>query len=360
MAEYLPSNDENLPVHDTGLPIRASVLRGLPALVGGDRGASLLAAYGFDEAKIVEGNSFISFRQVERVLEAVADRFALPDLGLRMAAQQDLHVVGALAIAMENARTMGEAISCSSRYLFAYSPAISVEEIEDPLGNPAVAGLRYATRTMTKASPQLLDYGIGIVHRMLVLVNAGAPYGLQSVQLPHSRVAKDSAYRAFFGAAVTFDCPSAVLRIPSRLASMPVSGGNDLLRAIAIDYLETHFGHKDVPISDLVTAILSEQPGFDGPDLAKVARLLSLHPRSLQRSLSQEGMTFTGVVDRVRRSQALDLITTTNLPFSQIAARLGMREQSSFTRAVRRWFDTSPSKLRRAAQTPKGQFIRVR
>ncbi|MFI7300270.1 helix-turn-helix transcriptional regulator [Streptomyces sp. NPDC050121] len=139
---------------------------------------------------------------------------------------------------------------------------------------------------------------------------------------------------------------------------MPVSGGNALLRDTAIGYLDTHFGRKDLPISDLVAAILSEQHGSDYPDLSKVARLLSLHPRSLQRSLSAEGTTFIGVVDRVRRGQAFDLITTTDLSFSHIAARLGMHEQASLTRAVRRWFDTSPS-VRRTGQEPKSHSVLI-
>ncbi|MFG2730526.1 AraC family transcriptional regulator ligand-binding domain-containing protein [Streptomyces canus] len=341
-------------MRDTDLPVRCSALRGLSALVSelGGSGPELLKAYGFDEAKIAEGSSFVSLRLVERALEEAASRFAVPDLGLRMAAQQDLHMLGPLAIAMENSRTIGEAIGCASWYLFVYSPAVSLEETEDPLGSPGVVGLRFASTTMN-ASPQTIDYGIGIVHRVLTLINGGAPYGLRSVQLPHARLAHESAYRDHFGAEVRFDCPSAVLRVTTRLSSMPVSGGNDLLRDIAIDYLETHFGHEGVPVSDLVAAILSEQLGSGGPDLLQVARLLSLHPRSLQRSLSEEGTTFTGVVDRVRSRQALALITTTNLSFSQIAARLGMHEQSSLTRAVRRWFDTSPSRLRRAGQEPK-------
>ena len=52
------------------------------------------------------------------------------------------------------------------------------------------------------------------------------------------------------------------------------------------------------------------------------------------------------IVDEVRQTQTLNLITTTDLSFSQIATRVGLREQSSLARAVRRWFNTSPSLLR--------------
>jgi AraC-like DNA-binding protein len=343
-------------LRDTDLPIRCSTLRGLSALFteSGGSGPELLAAYGFDEASIAEGKSFVSLRLAVRVLEEAADRFALPDLGLRLAAQQDLHVLGPLAIAMENSRTIGEAVEYASRYLFVYSPALSLEETDDPLGIPGVAGLRYAATTVN-ASPQAIDYGIGIVHRVLKLISGDTPYGLRSVLLPHAPLAPESSYREYFGAAVRFDAPSAVLRVPGHLFSTPVSGGSDLLRDIAVDHLETHFGHQHVPMAGLVAAILDEHLGSRDPDLSAVARLLSLHPRSLQRCLSREGTTFSGVVDRVRKSKALDLITTTDLSFSQIATRLGMHEQSSLTRAVRRWFGSSPSRLRREGRQLEGR-----
>jgi AraC-like DNA-binding protein len=334
-------------LRDTELPIRASTLRGFSALVTalGGPGPELLSASGLDETEIAGRDTFVSVRLLERLLEDASARLSVPDFGLRMAAQQGLDFMGPVAIAMENSRTIGEAVECAKRYLSVHSPAMSLEPIADPLGNPEVVGLRYRLGT----SPQTTDYGIGVVHRVMLVINGGAPYGLQSVQLPHPRLAPEVVYRDFFGAPVRFDANNAVLRVPRQLLLAPVSGGNELLREIAIDYLETHFGHEQLPVSDLVAEIIADHLGFDSPDLPKVARLLRLHPRTLQRLLSKEGRTFNEIVDEVRRAQTLNLITTTCLSFSQIATRVGMREQSSLARAVRRWFNTSPSRLRSEA-----------
>lgn len=341
-------------MHDNDVPIRASILRGLPALVTsvGGPGEEFLAAYGVDRQVVAQHDAYLSLRLVERILEDASDRFDVPDLGLRMAAQQDLHILGPLAIAMENSRTVGDALECANRFLVVVSPALSHEVIPDPLGNAGVIAIRYASSTGT-GSPQSIDYGLGMVHRAVTLVQGGGAYGLRSVQLPHPPLAPVAAYRQHFGAEVAFDTPHAVLRIPRQLLTVPVVGGNELLRAIAVEFLETHFGHEKVPVSDLVTAILEGQLGPDGPDLAKIARLLSLHPRSLQRLLTAEGVGFKELLDRARRQQALELITTTTLSFSRIAVQLGMREQSSLTRAARRWFGKSPSRLRREATEPK-------
>ncbi|WP_406432123.1 AraC family transcriptional regulator [Streptomyces sp. NBC_00631] len=335
------------------VPIRASILLGLPALITrlGGHGDEFLAAYGFDEELTAQSDAFVSLRQMERLLEEAARRFEVPDLGLRMAAQQDLQILGPLAIALENSCTVGDALECTSRFLYVFSPGLSQEVIPDPLGNPDVLAIRYASTTGT-ASPQSVDYGLGMVHRVVTLVNGGGFYGLRSVQLPHPPLAPEAVYRAHFGAEVAFDSALACLRLPRHLLNVRVSGGNELLRDIAVDYLESHFGHGEVPVADLVTAILAGQQGPDRPDLAKVARILNLHPRTLQRSLAAEGVGFKDLVDLVRRDQVRKLITTTHLSFSQIAVQVGLREQSSLTRAVRRWFGTSPSRLRRAASDP--------
>jgi AraC-like DNA-binding protein len=340
-------------LREAEVPIRASTLRGFSALVDalGGSGPELVSASGLNESELAAWDTFVSVALLEYLLEDAASRLTAPDFGLRMAAQQELHFLGPVAIAMENSQTIGEAIECARRYLFVHSPAMSLEPIADPSGDPAVIGLRYQLAD-ANASPQTTDYGIGIVHRVMVVISGRSPYGLRSVQLPHPPLAPEAVYKDFFGAPVSFGAARAVLRVPRELLSAPVTGGNELLRDIAIDYLDTHFGRKQLPVADLVAEIVADHLGFESPDLSKVARLLKLHPRTLQRHLSKEGKTFNEVVDEVRQRQTLNLITKTGLSFSQIATRVGLREQASLVRAVRRWFNMSPSRLRsKAADT---------
>ena len=336
-------------MRDTAVPTQASLLRGLPALVSelGGRGDEFLASYGVDPETSERRDAFMSLRLLERILEDAARQFETYDFGLRMAAQQDLQILGPLAIAMENSHTVGDALECASRFLFVFSPAFSHAVIADPLGDPGLVGIRFASAT-TRSAPQVMDYGVGIVHRVVTLLNGGGRYGLRSVQLPHPCLAPEGCYRDYFGAEVAFDCPEAVLRVPRDITGVPIRGGNDVLHDIAIDFLESHFSHQHVPVSELVAVIIDGQLGLDQPDLAKVARLLGLHPRSLQRLLAKEGIGFKDVVDQVRRQRTLKFITATDLSLSQVAVLVGLREQSSLSRAVRRWFGVSPSGLRSA------------
>jgi AraC-like DNA-binding protein len=68
--------------------------------------------------------------------------------------------------------------------------------------------------------------------------------------------------------------------------------------------------------------------------------------------LAAEGTTFGQILDDVRREAAHRHLTTTDLPAGQVAAMLGVAEQSALCHALRRWYGTSPRALRAAGTPP--------
>ena len=92
-----------------GSMVRAAGLRGLPGLIDelGGSGVALLARHGLDAAALDTDDAVIPSMAAGRVLEAAAAELDCPDLGLRLAARQDIAVLGPLAIAIENSATLG-------------------------------------------------------------------------------------------------------------------------------------------------------------------------------------------------------------------------------------------------------------
>ena len=82
-----------------------------------------------------------------------------------------------------------------------------------------------------------------------------------------------------------------------------------------------------------------------------------MHERTLQRRLGAHGLYFEKVIDQLRRMRAADYLPHTALPLSQVAALLGYREQSSFNRACRRWFDATPQEFRCAREKVPAQVL---
>jgi AraC-like DNA-binding protein len=71
---------------------------------------------------------------------------------------------------------------------------------------------------------------------------------------------------------------------------------------------------------------------------------MAQHPRVVQRGLAESGTSFEEILDDIRRTMAWQL-SATGMQASQIATTLGYSEQSSYTRACRRWYGQSPRQL---------------
>jgi AraC-like DNA-binding protein len=84
------------------------------------------------------------------------------------------------------------------------------------------------------------------------------------------------------------------------------------------------------------------------PAIEDVARLLGFSPRTLQRLLHEQGVSYSDLVERCRCKSACEVLEHTKTPIQEIAATLGYADASSFARAFRRWTGTPPHVYRKA------------
>jgi AraC-like DNA-binding protein len=83
------------------------------------------------------------------------------------------------------------------------------------------------------------------------------------------------------------------------------------------------------------------------PAIEDIAHLLRVSPRTLQRLLSEEGASYSGMVEHCRRQTACDALEYTGKSVKDIATDLGYRDASSFSRAFRRWTGAAPRDFRK-------------
>ncbi len=81
-------------------------------------------------------------------------------------------------------------------------------------------------------------------------------------------------------------------------------------------------------------------------DIEGTAEALGLSVRSLQRRLSQQGVSYRSVVDSARLTRAIALLRDTSLSVTAIAFELGYADPPNFTRAFNRWAGCSPGEYR--------------
>ncbi|MNR31538.1 HTH-type transcriptional regulator VirS [compost metagenome] len=98
--------------------------------------------------------------------------------------------------------------------------------------------------------------------------------------------------------------------------------------------------------SDRVKKTLRLNLGTSQTSKINISNLLAIHPRTLQRRLKDENTTFEEIKDNLRKDLAIYYITQTTIPFYQLTSLLGFPEQSALSRAIKRWYDLTPTELR--------------
>jgi AraC-like DNA-binding protein len=95
-----------------------------------------------------------------------------------------------------------------------------------------------------------------------------------------------------------------------------------------------------------VQAQIRTQLAEGEPNLERVSEQLHLTSWTLQRRLGDSGLSFSQLVDKVRRELAQQYLSQAHLPISELALLLGYSEASAFSRAFRRWYGVSPKQWR--------------
>jgi AraC-like DNA-binding protein len=110
---------------------------------------------------------------------------------------------------------------------------------------------------------------------------------------------------------------------------------------------------QDIDIAR-VRSVIGQLTRSGTPSLARAASMMGTSSRSLQRHLAGRRLTYSELVESVRKEAALAMLRTTALPVQEIAARLGYRTPGSFARAFARWTGASPRAYRRTCGAQAG------
>lgn len=130
---------------------------------------------------------------------------------------------------------------------------------------------------------------------------------------------------------------------------------------LTVEALEN--GPEYHPTDNDLAAPVDFLTGFEGvvrsrlsdPDFSaeQAARLVGLHPNTLNARLSKRGETISTTIARVKRDMAFDLLGAKYCSVSETAQQLGFSDPTAFSRAFRRWTGQSPQAFKRSYREPQ-------
>ncbi len=177
----------------------------------------------------------------------------------------------------------------------------------------------------------------------------GTTWAPEEVHFEHPRPEQSHAHEHAFQAPIHWGqrTNALVFKRPPEDIAMP---GADIKQ---MDRLRRHLLHAaqgstgDVPLMRRVQAEIRSRLVDGTPYIEEVAEALAIRRWTLQRTLADEGVSFSDMVEQVRHQLARLYVQQTHVPLTDIAFLLGYSEISAFSRAFTRWFERSPRQFRR-------------
>jgi AraC-like DNA-binding protein len=177
----------------------------------------------------------------------------------------------------------------------------------------------------------------------------GRPVRALAVDFVNPRPADVRPYEDFFGGPVRFGQPSTRVVLAASDLALPLRGADAALLALLdaqaerlLQEVAAVAGPLAVWRQALVGLIRSGRT-----QLADLADNLQMSPRSLQRRLAEQGISFQALLGQTRQQLAEAYLRDASVELAEVALLLGYSEQSAFTRAFRQWTGQAPLQWRR-------------
>jgi AraC-like DNA-binding protein len=306
----------------------------------------LLAMAALDPTSLEGAGSRVPSHAIAALWSSLVRWTGDADLGLKLAESENgaPTAFGLVGFSAMTSGTVGAALSCFGRYIRLVS--------EDANARIVDGGHETAFELSLPAADASTRWMADRAIASCVLMSrqwTGERIRPRRIRFRHRKPVDSSTYERLFDCAIDFGhVTNAVVfdkdtcRIPIRAEPGDVGEYLETLARLACDKLSLD------DAGDAVMRVLRDELHRGHPDLSVVARRLAVSTRTLQRRLLEQGVTYHGLVDRVRCEIAVPLVTATALPISLVRARVGYADDKSFRRAFRRWTGSSPADLRRA------------
>lgn len=309
--------------------------------------ATLLNDLSIDATQLSDTDFRVSARQYDDLFGRIADLTGFDNFGLRCGQLIRPGHYGVVGYVVMNCHTFGEVLRQSERY----------QRIIGDVGRSVArqAGDTIELRwipNITPVHPQMVEQHITAIvsYSWWITQVRHPPLG---VYFSHAAPISSAEHERFFGCPVHFSQAFDGLIFPLAYTDIPIPQPDPGMRELMTQHAEkllSQLSERNAFL-DKIKAHLALRMAEATPSLESVAQHLSLHPRTLQRKLQDEGWTFKQLLDETRKEAAIHYIHDASVALPEIAFMLGFAEQAVFQRAFKRWTGRTPGRFRKERAT---------
>lgn len=273
--------------------------------------------------------------------------YGLPGLPTAMAMAIPFGAFGAIDYLAGSAETVGGLCESVLLHLSIVAIDVRVEHVPMDDGSHVVE-----VRALEGAPTRALEFTLAAIAGRLRYVTDGA-FQPMAVGVVAERPDEDPVRTRLWNVPISYSQPCASFRIDAATWAMQNTRADPYLHATLRQVVaRLQLAPRPVNLLEQALRVRLRDALVQGrADPERLSTLLGVSERTLQRRLKDIGRSFTAVVEDFRQEEAVRLLQDGSVALVHIAARLGYAEQTSFTRAFRRWTGETPGAWR-AARTP--------
>lgn len=340
---------ERGPAARTATYIRSYALSGFADIVrsaGGDP-VRMVREVGIAAELLDDVDKLVSWPRLCALYELAARDLDRPDFGIEWSLSIPSHFpnVGPAVLLANFAETLEEWMVSALRYWRNHTNGVIFQLCDDKISEDVC--FRFVS---DHPSRQAIESVIAQTVRITRFVANSDEKNPTLVRFRHPEPAATELHRSFFRCDLEFGAAHNEVLFRREYLKLPVNGGLRRLKWLVDFYARRRIRRistYDQSIAATTRLVLRDMLSSGYCTVDFVAASLGLGTKKLQRLLSQEGTSFSDVLDEVRRAMALELIADEKISIARIAGLLDYAGTPPFTLAFRRWTGVSPSDFRR-------------
>lgn len=323
--------------------VREALMQTCPA---GEANAALLARAGIDASCLDLPEARVAAQSYARLWRLLARRcndefFAMDPRGLR---------TGSLAFMCRASMaqpTLGQGLETALGFL-----ALMLEDLQPCLVRQP--GLAEIVINEPRAEPRraFTYFTFWMIVHGVACWLAGRRIPILAIDLRCAEPPFCDDYRVMFSESLQFGRPRTRMIIPADCLGLAVRRSEqELQRFLAEAPANILVRYRDPSsLARRIRTDLLRQAPAQWPALEHLAQTLCLSASTLRRRLAEEGQTYQGLKDSVRRELATTWLVGAEPTMGEVAERLGFADASSFYKAFRKWFGCNPGQYRAVVQ----------
>jgi AraC-like DNA-binding protein len=304
--------------------------------------SALLRRAGLPPGLFAQEKVYLTTAQLFALWRSVGEMSPDPAIGLKLGSETRLARSHPVGIAVLSSRTFEDALQRLARYKQLTCP----EEIRIARKSQE-ASVEFFYVEAAEPQPDLL---VDMVLSWILSVGRQGTDGqITPLRVDLTRAAKHrSLFESHFGCRVRFKADRNALIFRSTDLDCPFVTHNEELLAVIGAHVESELKAQNASanVGEQVKETLSRSMAGKRPTLEDVARELGLGTRTLQRRLTDAGLTFQQLVEDTRRELARHFLKQRAVELNETAFLLGFEDANSFYRAFQIWEGTSPGEWR--------------